>query len=355
MKEIKEEKDYDKLYSEIKRKGINYVLHGNETNEIFKNYSEEDVIIYMYLIAIDEEDLSALTKLNNKYQQKNDIILNFYKRKLLNQERIKKIIKLENDNCNFIISGDFLVSLIDNGDDQLFKNIYNNFIYDNKFIKSLLYLYKNYAKDKNTNFSLNSKLEKIITKELGKIDLNKTNSDNTCNSLICACEKRNETMVKFLIKNGVEINKIIDRVYIPILKASISGNLNIVKLLIENGANVNIEDYYGNNPLIEASIHGYIEIAKLLIENGTDVNKENRHGYTPLAWACIYGHVNIVKFLIENGADVNKENVNGENPLMYAYNSGYENIIKTLIEYGANVNKIDPMPVVINVRILLNF
>ncbi|OUM70304.1 hypothetical protein PIROE2DRAFT_37470, partial [Piromyces sp. E2] len=93
-------------------------------------------------------------------------------------------------------------------------------------------------------------------------------------------------------------------------------NETIVKYLIEHGADVNIKNL-GSDVLRNACCKENETIIEILIENGVDVNQSDHGRYcdTPLIIACRNGKENIVKYLVDHGADVNKKNEAGESPL----------------------------------------
>jgi len=110
--------------------------------------------------------------------------------------------------------------------------------------------------------------------------------------LTSACLIENETIVKYLIDHGTDVNKM---------------GMQWLKLDEEN---------YCNNILV-----------------------------TPLIIACNQSNENIIKYLIEHGADVNESiEHNNNTPLTVAcrnyYNNGNNNIIKYLIDKGANIKNI---------------
>ena len=64
--------------------------------------------------------------------------------------------------------------------------------------------------------------------------------------------------------------------------ACLYGKESIVKYLIEHGANINITSHCGEVPLFNACFIGNEVIVKYLVEHGADVNKKNFKGKTPL-------------------------------------------------------------------------
>jgi len=80
------------LYNYINDNGVLKIDSKDENLHKQFQCKEEDIIIYQYLVAIDRVDLKAINELYNK--KENDFIYNIYKRKLLKQDRINKIINI---------------------------------------------------------------------------------------------------------------------------------------------------------------------------------------------------------------------------------------------------------------------
>jgi len=273
------ENNYDELCNAVKKTNIDYIINENrKNNNIYDGLNKEDFIIYMYLISIKQKNiqfLKYLDKLNET--NKIDIVYIIYQRGLLNHEIIKKIIFLENNNYNIKISNEFLFSLIKNNDNKLFKTLYNNFIFNNSFIKYFLYQYKSFKNNrnnKNLKIISNSELNNKIKKETNKINLNAEDKNSKQTFLNFSISLRNEDIVNFLIKNGADVNKEDKNGKTPLMLACGKGYENIVKILIENGANVNKENKNGETPLLLANKSGNETIAKILIENGANVIKK---------------------------------------------------------------------------------
>jgi ankyrin repeat protein len=87
-----------------------------------------------------------------------------------------------------------------------------------------------------------------------------------------------------------------------LIRASSRGHTEVVKFLIKEGADVNTKDIFGNTALTLASLGGYIEVVKLLLEAGADVNAKDKLGYTALTLARINGRTEIIKLLKQHGA-----------------------------------------------------
>lgn len=171
--------------------------------------------------------------------------------------------------------------------------------------------------------------------------------------LSIAAEKGYESIVKYLIEHGADVNKVgMSNGPTPLFMALYNGNENIVKYLVEHGADVN-KECKGGFPLHLAAANGLEASMKYLIDHGADVNLQNDSGRTALV--CVMSHVangtghvyrtdddqekeyQMVRYLLDNGADPNIGN-----PLLqavtYSKQHGDTRIMQCLIDHGANVN-----------------
>eukprot|EP00833_Pecoramyces_ruminatium_P013063 jgi/Orpsp1_1/1187095/evm.model.d7180000055344.1 len=377
--------EFNYLYEFIKVEGIYEIIENDSRlRNNFRTFSDEDIILCLYLIAIDDKDSDSFNKIK-EYSEKhnssihNDIIYNIYKRELLTDDRIRKIknICIKGNKVPFKISSDLLIAIIEKKDIRLLKLILDNFIFNNnEFIISVLNIYKNKKKYSK------KKWKELISNEINKIGINQLNTSKEYSPLTFACEKGYQDIVEILIKYGANVDTEDKKGDTPLIIACKNNYNNIVKILIKNGANINKinkngyiqpinisqkydinyknymlgkfvsktfeyednskfknEKGWGYSPLIIACEKGYQDIVRILIENGVDVNKENNNEDTPLIIACEHGNQDIVRILIDNKADVNKENKNGDTPLIIACEKSNQDIVRILIDNEADVNK----------------
>jgi len=126
------------------------------------------------------------------------------------------------------------------------------------------------------------------------------------------CED-NYLQIKKLIKDGIDINEIVENednendeclIFYAIHKKC---SFDTLKLMIENGVDIEFTDSQGVGLLDEAIVSGNVEfITYLLVEKNMDVNQTKRKsGLTPLIQASCYGNIDLVKLLISHGGDIN--------------------------------------------------
>lgn len=77
----------------------------------------------------------------------------------------------------------------------------------------------------------------------------------------------------------------------------------MVKYLVKQGADVNANGSFGDTPLMIACEKGHLKIAKYLVKNGADVNAEDCFNKKPLIIASGKGYLKILKYLTKNSAD----------------------------------------------------
>lgn len=93
----------------------------------------------------------------------------------------------------------------------------------------------------------------------------------------------------------------------PIIFASKHGHINMVKWLLKEGANVNIHDKQGGYPLFFALTQDNLVLAELLLKNkaSTTPAKSNKGEKPALFWAVESDNPEMVKLLIKYGANPN--------------------------------------------------
>lgn len=140
--------------------------------------------------------------------------------------------------------------------------------------------------------------------------------------------------VKFLVKNGVDVNG--GTFLTPLNWAIIHDRIEIVEFLINSGSKLN--DIVFNNiqdtPLYVAADYDRLDILKLLLEKGANVNAENGDAIN----IAVYNlHFEVIKLLIKNGADIN-DIANGL--LQNIKRNCQDDVIQKLIDYGINFDSI---------------
>lgn len=127
----------------------------------------------------------------------------------------------------------------------------------------------------------------------------------------------------------------------PLQSAAKEGHLKIIKYLLKQGADINCRCSPVYNPIQYASIRGHLHVVQFLLENGAEINATDSDLWTPLQIASKDGHEDIVEYLLRRGADVNFQNSEHRTALHYAACGGFLEIMENLIKFGADVNLLD--------------
>ncbi|KAF4626816.1 hypothetical protein G7Y89_g11339 [Cudoniella acicularis] len=182
------------------------------------------------------------------------------------------------------------------------------------------------------------------------------NTQDMTNALIVATHKQHESIVRYVISQGADIDtlgQIKSNEWRWALEvAAHKGNQHFVEVLLGLGADAdNFGGEYGT-ALISAldSDHCNHHVVEILLAASVDVNqtvcpeKAGRHGFA-LNAAIQRADLKAIGILLDHGADPNLLNGREDSPLMHAVNIGNEVIMDLLMEKGADVNIcIDPPP-----------
>ncbi len=141
--------------------------------------------------------------------------------------------------------------------------------------------------------------------------------------------------VQLFVKNGVNINQKDER---PLSKASESGNLEIVQYLLQTGKNSQETLNDALWALCDARPKpDTLKIAQLLLDSGAQVNSQaGFYNTTPLHGAAQNGSLELVKLLVSKGAKVNAVDKEFSMPLAKAVQADNLEIAKFLLEHGAD-------------------
>lgn len=175
-----------------------------------------------------------------------------------------------------------------------------------------------------------------------------------------ALAAKNEDMVRFLIKRGVQTDRVMKEMIsdenfwavqllvnagAPITPEHVSraadyNFMPAVQLFVENGVNINQKD---ERPLSKASESGNLEIVQYLLKTG----KNSQETLNDALWALCDARpkpdtLKIAQRLLEYGAQVNSQaGFYNTTPLHGAAEKGPLELVKLLVSKGAKVNAVD--------------
>jgi len=124
-------------------------------------------------------------------------------------------------------------------------------------------------------------------------------SNSDAQMLITAAASNRMSVIKQLVKDGVDIDTPALGDGTALMIAIKRDNVAMIDNLLALGANVN------GNPLILASKLGNLAVVKKLISQGAIVDQQVSGDETALINASSQGKLALVKYLVKQGADVN--------------------------------------------------
>jgi len=127
----------------------------------------------------------------------------------------------------------------------------------------------------------------------------------------------------------------------PLITASSMGHLEVVKFLLKEGADVNLGDKDGVTAFMEACVVGHNKVVDALLEAGAHVDTVAKSGVTALWLASSEGQLETIKKLLENGANASDTRNSGASALMAAAMGGYVEVLRVLLQHGADAAATD--------------
>ncbi len=118
---------------------------------------------------------------------------------------------------------------------------------------------------------------------------------------------------------------------IPLIAATLRGDLQSVHALLGAGADPNLHDLFRNTALIYAARDGMTEIARALLKSGADPGWVDDERVTPLILASFKGHQAIVALLLAYEIDREHRDQWGRSALDYALRRGLTDPIAQLL------------------------
>lgn len=148
-------------------------------------------------------------------------------------------------------------------------------------------------------------------------------------------------LVKQLIQQGNDVNKLDAGHNPPLVMAAYKGYTEIVSLLLKAGADVRAVDPSMKATALHAAAYaGRTEAAKQLIAYGIDVDKQGPYnGYTALHDAIWQNNIDVARVIIDAGADLSIRSNDGQTPLEFARELGRGQIVQLLKSSLTPVNR----------------
>ena len=119
----------------------------------------------------------------------------------------------------------------------------------------------------------------------------------------------------------------------PLITAAMMGHADVVKLLLDEGAEVEKVGINGATALMIAASMGHVEVMKLLLEHGANANTPHKFAKsTALHFAAEMGQAGAVRILCEMGADSEATKIQGGRPLHTAADSNQTDVAEVLVK-----------------------
>ena len=138
------------------------------------------------------------------------------------------------------------------------------------------------------------------------------------------------TVVKFLLKEGVNVNARDPHNRTALHMAALMNRVDVVKLLLDADCDPDLKGYNGCTALHNAVSHNSVDVVKLLLDTRCDLDLKNNNGQTALHCAAVKDYVGMVKKLLDDYwhrcAEVNQ----GRTTLL--------NVIEMLLDRGADAS-----------------
>lgn len=145
--------------------------------------------------------------------------------------------------------------------------------------------------------------------------------------------------VKRLVEGKGDINNAMDQEKnTAVMLGAKTGHLEVVKYFVEKGADIEAENKDGWNALELSAEAGHLEVVKYLVEERTYVGEENDQLDTALRSSAEEGHLEVVKYLVSKGANVKAEDGNGNTAVHFSAREGHLDVLKYLVTQGADIN-----------------
>lgn len=153
-----------------------------------------------------------------------------------------------------------------------------------------------------------------------------------------AAENGNLALVKLLVANGADLNRINDLGETPIFLAAERHHFEVLQWLVDKGADASAANGLGNTILHEfAAAHDTLAISQVCAMT-INPDVQNRIGETPLHIAAAKGDLEAAILLIDQcHADLNLVEIHGLSPAGVAFREGETEMVELLTARGGRL------------------
>jgi ankyrin repeat protein len=160
------------------------------------------------------------------------------------------------------------------------------------------------------------KLWDLIEHDMGLLEA----THDSDSPLSRAAEHGQVEVARFLLDQGVDVNRRLFQGWTALCAACYAGHLRVAELLLKRGADATQTTSSGSGPLILASEEGHADVVALLIARGcADIDATDAvYRHTALWLASCNGHAGAARGLLDAGADFLRADGRGRSPLLIA-------------------------------------
>jgi ankyrin repeat protein len=162
-------------------------------------------------------------------------------------------------------------------------------------------------------------------------------TDSKILELCKAVSRGDESKIKTLVSQGVDLTHSgRDGVY-PLLWALLAKKMKGYRLLLESGASPNQLTIEGDSVMSIAAQHPKIDYLKLAVKHGGDINIRDSYKATPLMLSVRKLHEGHLKFLLsQKNVKVEAQDSAGWTALMHATSKNRPSFVKILLDASAD-------------------
>lgn len=298
------QKNFEKLRQAIKAADFKKVCEIHAQNPELLNHPESKDLRRLLILKIGKCDNDEITQLKIKFGDEIDLEERFYHAVLIENVRLTKF---------------FLV----NGAKFETRKLLRYSMFDSFFSR--------------TSVRNQKEMLKLLLQH--GLDVGTLRSENLLHQFITFVDKNDQSALEIaetLVMSGVSLDELDNYGFSPLHRATFKENLEVVKFLIKNGADVDKKSKNSKTfSLHLAALLDNQDLLELLVSSGADINAKTADGSTALHRACNRCSDNLINFLITKGANISAEDDYGRTPFSLMNDQkmvNYEQSIKIMVK-----------------------
>ncbi len=187
------------------------------------------------------------------------------------------------------------------------------------------------------------KLAPIVARTSDEMGINQVDETNST-ALHIACRHNHPEIVKVLIRQGIEIDKITASGLTALMVASEAMSVDCAKILLQHGANVRVVTKDGITALHKAATHSTSTMLETIlnsaIPDGPNLYTRTNLGLTMLNFAATVGSLPVIEYILKHFEDASPwDRTHGQSTcLQQAAWSGSEPAVTFFLNKGLSLN-----------------